>query len=448
MKILLTPNAAEGGGTATVTTDNHTRNTGSTGGSVVVGLDQSANIRAAEQNRCKEILAVSKQHCVSLEEAHTFIAEGRSVDEFCQHILETRYNKPKPVDTAKANLGMSDKDVRRYSICRALDLIARGKAVDGLEGEMSEEARTRYRREFAGQFTVPTDVLNQRAMSSGTATSGGFLVDDENRASDFIEILRNKTEVIGLGATVINGLTGNVSIPRQTGSTTAYWVSEAASITASDLAIGQIRLVPHGLAGRTVYSKELVAQASLDVENLVRMDIAKQLAIAKDLAAISGGANGAAGQPLGITQTTSVGSVTYGGSPTWAKIVENESTVAAANADAGSMAFLISPSTRGKWKTTVKVSSQAFFLMEPDGSVNGYRAGVSQQMAASGGANHKSIFGDWSQLILASWAGLDITVDPYSLSSTASIALTAIEWCDIAVRQPTAFVVSSDAANQ
>lgn len=453
-KILLDPGSAGGGGTSTASTSaNQTppaTSTSSTQASVT--FDYAGQARAAEAKRTAELFALAKQHNVSHEELSPFIAGGKQPDELRQHILESRY-KPQPVDFGKANIGMSQKDVSKYSICRAISTFVKSGRVDGLEGEVSDEARKRYGREFQGMFTIPTDVLNrnailseQRALSAASFTGGGALVGEDFRASDFIELLRNQSIVPELGGRMLSGLTGNILIPKQTSASTAYWVSEAASITSSDLALGQLRMVPHALAARSSWSKELMIQSSLDIENLVREDIAKQLAIAKDLAAISG--LGAEGQPTGILNTTGVGSVTYGGAPTWAKIVESETTVSAANASASTMGFAISPSTRGKWKTTVKVASQAFFLMEPDGSVNGYKAAVSQQMAASTGANHKSIFGDWSQLVIGDWAGLDVTVNPFTNDATGQVTLTVIQWCDVAVRQPTAFVVSSDAANQ
>lgn len=453
-KIFLNPTATDGGGTQVVPDPSVNTTSGARSQTLTITQDHAAEARKAEAQRTTEIFELAKQHGVEGSELREFMTSGRSAAEFQKHILATRYSKAKEVDLGKANIGMSERDVKRYSITRAINHLASGNtALDGLEGEMSVEARKRYGRECRGNFTIPTDVLhtanlNQRALSAGTATAGGYLVDDTLATGDFIELLRNRTVVNQLGARTLSGLTGNVTVPLQSGASTAYWIAEAASVTNSDITLGQKRLNPHGLAARGSWSKELVAQASMSVEMLVRDDIAKQLAIAKDLACLSG--SGSSGQPIGILNTSGIGAaVTFGGAATWAKIVQFETEVAAANADGGTLAWAISPSTRGKWKSIVKVSStDSRFLMDENGLVNGYRAVVSQQAATSTGLNHKCIFGDWSQLVVADWAGLDVTVDPYSDAATGQVRVIFIQWTDTMVRQATAFQVSVDAANQ
>jgi HK97 family phage major capsid protein len=172
----------------------------------------------------------------------------------------------------------------------------------------------------------------------------------------------------------------------------------------------------------------------------VRNDLMTVLALAKDLACISGA--GAAGEPVGILNTTGVGSITYSAAATWAKVVENETTLFAANVH-GTPAFVSSFATQGKWKTAAKVTAQPIYLIE-SGSANGYKFAATSQMPSG----DKSIFGVFSDLIVADWDGIDIVVDPYSLSLGNQVRIVVNLMTDVGIRNPVSFVVSTDSAAQ
>jgi len=46
------------------------------------------------------------------------------------------------------------------------------------------------------------------------------------------------------------------------------------------------------------------------------------------------------------------------------------------------------------------------------------------------------IFGKWSEMILASWIGIELLTDPFSLATTAEIRIRANLLCDIGFRYP------------
>ena len=60
------------------------------------------------------------------------------------------------------------------------------------------------------------------------------------------------------------------------------------------------------------------------------------------------------------------------------------------------------------------------------GRVNGRRAISSTQLPAG-----QVLFGKWSEMIIASWIGIEILVDPYSLATTAEIRVRASLLADI-----------------
>lgn len=364
------------------------------------------------------------------------------------------------------DIGMSKKDLKRYSLARAILARGMGRALDGLEKECSDATAKILRKEADG-FYIPEDWnsrslgemhdLNRsqqeaqldfmramtRTLTAGSFAGGGALIGTDLMSGSFIDLLRNKSLVLTLGPTMLSGLVGNVAIPKQTGGATAYWLAEGGSVTASDQAFAQLGLTPKRLVAQTAYDKQLLAQASLSVEGIVRNDQARVTAIAKDLAALFG--TGVAGQPIGIANTTGIdASVTFSGAATWANVVKFETAVATANADIGPMSYLTTPATRGKWKTTVKVASYPVFLWSDNNSpVNGYPANVTNQVTGD-----RVFFGVWSELIVADWAGIDVVVNPFSLDSTGQIRTTMTQFTDNATRHPAAFSVSTDSGAQ
>jgi len=110
-----------------------------------------------------------------------------------------------------------------------------------------------------------------------------------------------------------------------------------------------------------------------------------------------------------------------------------ETDVAVANADAGALRYIINASARGALKSTEKASGTAQFVYEND-EINGYPVTVSNQLG-----NNDALFGDFSQLIMAMWSGLDLTVDPFAGATAGTVRIIALQDVDFAVKQPGAF---------
>lgn len=361
---------------------------------------------------------------------------------------------------SRGKLGMSETEVRRYSLVSAIRNAAEGRFEGTFEHEMSEAAAKKLGHSPRG-FFVPQDIAEHRSevrttggatMLAGTTTIGGDFIATDLMSASLIDLLRNRLVCRALGATVMTGLVGNVAIPKQTGANTAYWVAEDTDITVGAPGIAQLTLTPHTLGAATDISRKLLIQSSLDVEAFVRNDIAAVLALAIDKAAIRGTGTG---EPFGIISTTGVNTqamsatTNANANPSWSTLVGFEKEIAADNADFGSIAWAINPATRAFLKVTPKTTSiTAGFLMDPDGTVNGYRALVSNQVpndlnvkAASASA---IILGNWAQLFLAFWSGVDILVNPYTQSLSGTVRVVAHQDVDVGVRQPTAFCVSTD----
>jgi HK97 family phage major capsid protein len=413
---------------------------------------------AAERQRIKDLNGAAKvlaeRHADKADAfyqlARTCGEQGLPIADFYrtvnEDILATKTTAA-PVRQSEdaARVGLSKRDLSRYSILRAVRNIVDNKPIDGLERECNDELAKKLDRQPQG-FFVPDEVIaRDRATRTHTAevpADGGFTVGTTQLDSEFVTLLRNQAKVVGLGARYISGLQGDVKIPRQLTGATAYWVSETGSITAGSGTFGQIVSKPRRIGTSVPYSKQWLAQSSLAAEAFVTNDSDEAIAVELDRVAI----NGAGGkEPLGILNLATGDrstSVTFGGAATWAKYVEFWTNVATNNAILGSPAYLTTPASASKAMTIAKFSSTGFPIWDND-KIGVFRADWSNQFPSSGTVN-QVIFGDFSQVIYLEWAGRDVVVDPYSGKKEGTVEITIQRLIDMIIRRGKSFAISSD----
>ena len=387
----------------------------------------------AERTRIASINKLGERHNLS-DLARELISGGQSVDEARAAVLEKIGTQPVEHSITANDIGLSDKETRSFSFVKALNYLsnqgdAQARRDAAFEIEVGEAAAKQYERSSNG-IVIPNEVL-RRDLVVGTPTAGGDLVDDVLLAGSFIDLLRNRLSIAQAGATMLTGLQGNVSIPRQTSASTAYWVGENSSPTESQQAIDQVNLSPKTVGAFVDYSRRLLLQSSIDVEGMVRNDLARVIALEIYRAAVYG--TGSSNQPQGFTNVSGIGSETLTGTGTFAEYIAMETDVAAANADAGALRYIINASARGALKSTEKASNTAQFVYEND-QINGYPVIVSNQLASN-----DALFGDFSMFIMGMWSGLDLTVDPYAGATAGTVRVIALQDIDFAVKQPGSF---------
>ncbi|WP_456267657.1 phage major capsid protein [Kushneria sp. AK178] len=358
-------------------------------------------------------------------------------------------NAPGQFGDGSGEIGMDGDERQRYSLMRAIRAMAnpqdaRAREEAAFEIECSQEAQRRFGKEARG-ILIPEDVLgarDQRAFNAGGAgntpagaQTGNNLVDDVLMTGSFIDMLRNRTTIMRLARSMA-GLVGNVSIPKQTNGATAYWVGEGEDASEGSPTIGQINMSPKTVAAYTDITRRLMMQSTPDAEGIVRGDLVAALAQAIDLAGYYG--SGTDNQPLGIANTSGINAVDFAtaGKPTYAELVQMESEIAADNADVNSMAYVLNARGRGHAKTTSKFQSgtDAGTIWETGNTINGYTAEVTNQVR-SGDVFH----GNFADLVVGLWGGLDLTVDPYSLSKSGGTRLVVFQDVDFVVRRVESF---------
>ena len=398
--------------------------------------------KKAEKDRVASISALGTQHSMG-DLARQLIDGDNSLDEaraaFLEKIGTSQVEQPiRSTDVTSNDIGLSQAEVKNFSFVRALNYLANKNDSSArrdaeFEIEVGEAAAKQYERSSNG-IVVPNEVL-RRDLNVGTATAGGNLVDDVLLSGSFIDLLRNRLAIAQAGVTTLTGLQGNISIPRQSAASTAYWVGESASPSESQPAVDQVNMSPKTVGAFVDYSRRLLLQSDISVESMVRNDLARVIALEIDRAAIYG--TGSSNQPLGLTNTTGIGSQTITTFGTFAEYIGMETDVATANADAGSLRYIINAAARGALKSTEKASNTAQFVYEND-QINGYPVIVSNQLA-----NNDALFGDFSMMIMGMWSGLDLTVDPYAGATAGTVRIIALQDLDIAVKQAGAFCLGT-----
>lgn len=391
----------------------------------------------AERARIANISALGERFNAT-ELSRKLINEGKSMDEARAIFLEEIKVDQKPVTGKEADIGLSEKEVRSFSFMRAINALANPSDKGAWEAAAFErevsEAGAKAAGKSARGIYVPGEIMRaKRDLTAGTNNAGGFTVATDLMADSFIELLRNRSIVQRAGATVMNGLVGNVAIPKQSGAATAYWVAESGAPTESQPTLAQVTMSPKTVGAFTDFSRRLMLQSSIDVENMVRRDLASVIALAIDAAALYG--TGSNNQPTGLKLQSGVNTKDFAATnPTFAELVAMESEVAADNADIGNMVYLFNPAQRGALKTTEKASNTAQFVWEPGNTVNGYRTEVSNQVTAG-----DVFFGNFADLLIGFWSGLDLTVDPYAGATSGTVRVIALQDTDIAVRNAVSF---------
>ena len=434
-------------------------------GTVIDINAQRADAATQERARIAEIEAMCAHHKINAELRAQMIQQGRTIPEARGLVLEELLKRGKDQNFSANGMApdLSAQDKARYSMVRAINACISGKwDKAGFELEVSNEISRSTGRGSSNGFFMPTNLpFAMRApYATGAAATGGALVATNLLAGSFIEILRNKARVMSLGATILSGLVGNVDIPRRNAATTTYWVGEAVNVTESEGTFDKVSLSMKTVGALSVMTRNMLLQGTPDIEMLARADMVAQLALAIDMAALSG--SGAASQPLGIANQAGVGSIGTGANGdiiTIDNLIDMETSVTASNAPADSLAYLCNARTVGALKKLKSTTGEYLWVTTADmgrtgtpGEINGYTVARSNQarsnLTKGTGTNLSELFfGDWSELLIGEWGVLEIQPNPYaaSVSAQGGVQIRALQSIDIGVRHAASFAVMSDA---
>ena len=280
---------------------------------------------------------------------------------------------------------------------------------------------------------VPARVLRDLG-AAGAADAGGYLVGDDTRNDQFTDYLRPYSIAGALGVSTIPRLSANVNIPRFSAGSTGYWVAEGEAPTESSPTVGAVYLTPHRIAAFNDYTRNLLLQA-VGLEEILRRDLAGAFGAGVDAAMLAG--SGTENQPLGILNTTDVGSV----SGTTFSITIGASIVAAVETanvplSGTGVGWVMPPAVAEILRKREAATGNGGFIIN-ENRLLGFPVYVSTSMPAA-----TILFGNFAGGVqVAQWGpnALDVLVNPYTGSKDGLVSIVANAWLDVFVRWPAAF---------
>ena len=310
--------------------------------------------------------------------------------------------------------------MKNFSLIKAINDVVNNRNINEDALNVIEMGATEMRKSglsYSGQIQLPVEERGD-AVAATVATDGKEIVATDKL--NILEPLRGKSILAEAGATFLTGLVGNISIPNYTGSTCG-WKGELEAADNGKGTFGSVELSPKRLTAYIDISKQFLTQDSVGAEEMLRSDIVNAL-IAKLEQTIFGDAVGDTTKPAGIFNGAQVVAPSYAG------VCDAE---AALTDYLGDKRFVMSPTAKSSFKqTTISGEKSDLRLLMQGNEVDGYPVSSSSNVVTGGYA-----FGDFSELVVAQWGGIDIVVDPYTLATKNAIRLVINAFFDAKVRR-------------
>lgn len=441
-------------------------------------------IKERDAQRAKEtteIFALARDYNVPQEQVTRHITEGKGLAEFQGIILrdfsaaKAKADAERAAETAKTarkQEGVSStvpaEKLAQFSFMRAIRGMAKSMKPDldiqdedyGLEREISQEQVRLIRQNPEGKtytprgLCIPWDLVRSNGNGAirrefNIAGTGSNVVAQNLRPELFIDYLRAKLILAKLGVTTLTGLVGDVLIPKQSGTAAATWVDETTAGNPSTLTVGQIKVTPRTLGAYTDISRQLLLQSTPSADMLVMNDLTDSLARSIQTGAFHG--TGANNQPVGLFTAMASGyqgfaaiteaTVSSDGNPTYAEIEALLAGVEEANVD-GELKFAMRPKAFRTLKGVGRVGTTGAIPIAIEENGVKYVADAVAETTTSLTSKYVAA-GKWDSMVMAMWGALDLTLDPYSLSTRGALRVVALQSVDIGFRYLPAFGWSS-----
>ena len=252
----------------------------------------------------------------------------------------------------------------------------------------------------------------------------------------------------------MSDLRGKVAIPTQAGKTAPVAAAETAEAGESNLTFGQVELTPKRVTTYIDLSRLLIRQSSLDIQRVVIRDLMTQTGLKIQDSAFNG--TGSNNQPLGIRNVTRIGAVPIGangGALTRNKLIDLKGELRKDNAAMGKLGFAVPSTVQTAAEKIAIDAGSGKFLWEgveenPNmGRIVDLSAYVSNSFPSNltkgTGQNLSTVVhGNFEDLLIGQWGGIDLIVNPYTKGKNALIELVIHVFFDAAVNMLNLFRLS------
>ena len=331
-----------------------------------------------------------------------------------------------PTDDDKNDTNSNVRMNKNFSLLKTVRSISKNQPLDELTNAVVEQGKSEMRKaglSAQGQLVIPTNEV--RAIHSVTADGESVVATD---VFDILTPLRAKNVLAQAGATIYSNLTSDVKIPIMSKSNVTF-EDENGEAKDGAGAFNYLKLTPHRLTAYVDISKELLAQDSVDVENAIRTDLVNAINSKLEEAFLSD-FTGTTVQPKGVFAVVKPDSAV---TKDFAALVANEAKVEDANI-LNEPVYILSNKAKAALRAMAKGAKSTELVYE-NGEVDGTKAYNTSNVPAS-----NYLFGDMSSLVIGTWSGLDLIVDPYTQAAKGAVRLVVNMYVDFGVARPETLV--------
>ncbi len=326
----------------------------------------------------------------------------------------------------KSNINIMNKKEMNFSLVKAIRSIANNQKLDDFTASVVKAGEAEARKagiSTQGQIQIPS----QRATVTVNTEGEDVVVTD---ILDILTPLRAKNVLAQAGAKFMSGLVGDVQVPIMSGNNVG-WEGEIAEAKDADPSFSNVKLTPHRLTAYVDISKQMIVQDSVDVENTIRTDLINAIN-SKLEETILGSGDGKEGGSVVIAPVGMFNTLTAETVADFEDLCTVESDVEDANV-LGECKYVMSNKAKAALRGMIKGTNGTGMVYESN-AVDGTPAFNTSHVDGK-----KYIYGDWSNLAIGSWGGIDLTVDPYTKAAAGQIRIVVNAFFDAKILREDAF---------
>ncbi len=386
-------------------------------------LNNNINKKGAKSMDYKQLIELFPQF---KEKAAEFLMDGKTADEFATYVKE---------QTRSASIVSSSQkteEKQEFDVARLIKSIV--TKTKSYEKEVSDKYATQYKNGVEdNKFYIPLNAFKKQ-YESGVAANGGNLV--QTNLVGLVDPLRANSVVAAAGATYLNGLIGQVQLPKMaTGAEPTYIDNESQDAVSANATFSLIDLTKKTLSDHFVVTRDMILNSSYDIQSIGMNEALVKIAKKMDKDILFGST-----PIVGVANTSGIGAAATFGAPTYANILGLKAGVESLDAVVNKFTYITNPTIATKLKTTARSGSNNGFIAE-QGMIDG-----DMLLSTSACPSGTILAGDFSQVVIGNWGVVELIVDPYSLSKRGGVQFTVLVDYGVAVKHAQSFVKATGVA--
>lgn len=370
--------------------------------------DEKIKALEAENEQLKEQVETLKRLCEEKPEQEQKASEQADNKEEIEKIAED-FNVPAQEVKSAIDKKLSVKQFKNIVKEKQFNIINK------------KETKNMNKREFS-EYLRAGDFRNAFQLRDFTGFTDSDLIGTQT--TPLVAALDKRMGVKGYRT--IGGLHNNITIPVQSSRLEVAEKGMCDPAVDSNPAFGTVTLSPTKITGSVNICQEMLVNTNSDVESFIIDQLLKEISYKIEQ------------KMLGAVASAAANTITYSSldAITWADILAMEAALDGYLLN--ETAFVMNPAARAALKATPKATDAITGFICEGNEINGYRASITGVAL-----NDNIYFGDWSELVLATWgeSGINIIVDPFTESRAGNVVVCASALVDAAVVRPDAFCV-------